>query len=311
MICSYPARVTVTPGKRNACRHGNMPPMSHPIRQVLREAQQALEAALRLPASDVRTDAQLLMRRALGDVSRAWLIAHDNERLDPVQAAAFDAMLQRRALGEPVAYILAEREFYGLGLRVTPEVLIPRPDTETLVEAALARIPENVSCRVLDLGTGSGAIAIAIAAHRPLAKVTGVDRSPGAVQLATENAHRHPLKNASFAESDWFSALKAEKFDCIVSNPPYIAADDPHLSQGDLRFEPITALASGQDGLDDIRRLVQDAPEHLATGGWLLLEHGYGQAQPVSALMAQAGFIAIETLQDLAGIGRVTLGRAK
>ncbi len=251
----------------------------------------------------------MFMRRALGDVSRAWLIAHDNEAPAQVQADVFAALLQRRLDGEPVAYILGEREFYGLDLMVTPDVLIPRPDTETLVEAALARIPENTPSRVLDLGTGSGAIAIAIAAHRPLASVTGVDRSPNAVRVASENARRLSLENVSFSVSDWFSATGDARYDVIVSNPPYIAADDPHLAQGDLRFEPATALASGVDGLDDIRQLVVAAPAHLAPGGWLMLEHGYDQAERVAALMSAEGFDEVWTAGDLAGIGRVTLGR--
>ncbi len=288
-----------------------MPPMSSTIRQLLTEAQRQLAAALELPLADARVDAQILMRRALGNVSRAQLIAYDNVAPTLVQADVFSALLQRRLRGEPIAYILGEREFYGLNLTVTPDVLIPRPDTETLVEAALARIPQSKPCRVLDLGTGSGAIAIAIAAQCPQAHVTGIDRSVGAVQVASENAHRLQIGNVEFKVSDWFSAVGDAQFDMIVSNPPYIAVGDPHLSQGDLRFEPATALASGADGLDDIRHLAGEAPQHLASGGWLVLEHGYDQAPRVSELLVATGLAEVASVVDLSGIMRVTLGRMK
>lgn len=283
--------------------------MSSTIRQLIVDAQRQLAAALELPPEEARIEAQMLMRRALGDVSRAKLIAYDNEIPAPVKAEAFSTLLQRRLGGEPVAYILGEREFFGLSLTVTPDVLIPRPDTETLVEAALAHIPENQPCRVLDLGTGSGAIAIAIAAQRPQARVTGIDRSQSAAQVASENARRLQLGNADFKVGDWFSAVGDALYEVIVSNPPYIEADDPHLSQGDLRFEPAAALASGADGLDDIRHLVRAAPRHIVPGGWLLLEHGYDQAQRVAQLLADAGFVDVASVPDLAGVLRVTSGR--
>lgn len=288
-----------------------MPPMSSTIRQLLTEAQRQLAAALELPLTDARVDAQILMRRALGNVSRAQLIAYDNVAPALVQADVFSALLQRRLRGEPIAYILGEREFYGLNLTVTPDVLIPRPDTETLVEAALARIPQSKPCRVLDLGTGSGAIAIAIAAQCPQAHVMGIDRSVGAVQVASENARRLQIGNIEFKVSDWFSAVGDAQFDMIVSNPPYIAAGDPHLSQGDLRFEPPTALASGADGLEDIRHLASEAPQYLASGGWLMLEHGYDQAARVAQLLVGAGLAEVASVADLSGIMRVTLGRMK
>jgi len=288
-----------------------MPPMSSTIRQLLTEAQRQLAAALELPLTDARVDAQILMRRALGNVSRAQLIAYDNAAPALVQADVFSALLQRRLRGEPIAYILGEREFYGLNLTVTPDVLIPRPDTETLVEAALARIPQSKPCRVLDLGTGSGAIAIAIAAQCPQAHVMGIDRSVGAVQVASENARRLQIGNIEFKVSDWFSAVGDAQFDMIVSNPPYIAAGDPHLSQGDLRFEPPTALASGADGLEDIRHLASEAPQYLASGGWLMLEHGYDQAARVAQLLVGAGLAEVASVADLSGIMRVTLGRMK
>ncbi len=285
-----------------------MPAMSG-IRQILLATQHLLGEKLKLSAGEARIEAQALLCSALGGVSRAWLIAHDQELPSRIQAETFSNLLQRRLAGEPVAYILGAREFFGLNFRVTPEVLIPRPDTETLVEAALEKIPENESCRVLDLGTGSGAIAIAIAINRPQSRVSGVDRSPDAVRVANENARLVGAGNVDFQVSDWFSAIVNSRYDFIVSNPPYIAADDPHLSQGDLRFEPITALASGTDGLDDIRHLVREAPKFLAPRGWLMLEHGYDQAERVTQLMRAAGFSEVRSAADLAGILRVTLGQ--
>jgi len=236
-------------------------------------------------------------------------MARTEQALTTEQLARFDGLLQRRLRGEPVAYIIGRREFFGLDYGLTPDVLIPRPDTETLVEAALQRIPASQSCLVLDLGTGSGAIAIAIAVHRPLAKVTAVDHSGAALEVARGNVERLSASNVRLLRSDWFNALEGEVFDAIVSNPPYIAATDPHLSQGDLRFEPSGALVSGKDGLDDIRAIVAQVPAHLAPGGWLLLEHGYDQAERVAALLEDAGFKDVDHAADLAGIERVTLGR--
>ncbi|MDD5612201.1 MAG: peptide chain release factor N(5)-glutamine methyltransferase, partial [Gallionella sp.] len=207
------------------------------------------------------------------------------------------------------------REFFGLTFRVTPATLIPRPDTELLVELALQRIPESsaatggVACRVLDMGAGSGAIALAIALARPAAEVVAVDASTAALQVARENMQRLGVNNAQLLQSDWFAALTDARFDLIVSNPPYIAEQDEHLSQGDVRFEPITALASGADGLDDIRRIISGAPAHLKPGGWLMLEHGYDQAEKVRQLLLQGGFSAVDSMRDLAGIARVTFGR--
>lgn len=275
----------------------------------LTQARQQLAEQLRLPAAEARIEAQLLLQAVLGGVSRAWLLTHGEQALTPQQLAEFESLLQRRLRGEPVAYILGEREFYGLTFRVDPAVLIPRPDTETLVEAALQRIPQNEVRRVLDLGTGSGAIAIAIARQRPQASVVAVDGSSAALAVAAHNARALQAVNVTLLCSDWFSALVGEEFDVIVSNPPYIAAGDPHLAQGDLRFEPLQALASGPDGLDDIRRIVAQAPAHLVSGGWLLLEHGYDQAGRVAELLQVAGFEQVGHVADLAGIQRVTLGR--
>ena len=279
------------------------------IKTSLNEAQQSLANTLSLPVAEARIEAQALLSFVLGNVSRAWLITHENDALEAPIHAEFEALLKRRLAGEPIAYILGHREFYGLELSVTPDTLIPRPDTETLVEAALAKNPTNKPCKILDLGTGTGAIALAIASQRPQAKVTAIDQSAEALTVAISNAQKLKISNVSFLQSDWFSALVDTKFDIIVSNPPYIAQGDPHLSQGDLRFEPISALASGQDGLDDIRRIIQHAPEHLKPQGWLMLEHGFDQAERVTTLMQQAGFGDIEHRYDLADITRVTLGR--
>jgi release factor glutamine methyltransferase len=281
----------------------------------LLEAQRQLAGALGLPTSEARIEAQVLMQNALGGVARAWLISHDSDLLSPEQSSAFDRLLQRRLQGEPVAYILGYREFYGLEFTVGPGVLIPRPDTETLVEAALQRIPLAPSpqrgshCRVLDLGTGSGAIAIAIAVHRPSASVIAVDRSEAALEVARRNAGALRASNLQVLQSDWFDALHGQVFDVIVSNPPYIAAADSHLQQGDLRFEPSGALASGADGLDDIRAILAQAPAHLASDGWLLLEHGYDQVERVAEMMRDLGLKQVDHAADLSGIQRVTFGK--
>ncbi len=281
------------------------------LQALLAQSRQHLATALDLPGSEAALEAQMLLRHAIGGVSRAWLISHDEQALTPEQQTRFDDLLSRRMRGEPIAYILGQREFYGLEFAVTPDVLIPRPDTETLVEAALRHIPTGQPCRVLDLGTGSGAIAIALAVHRPQAMVTAVDRSESAIDVARGNAGRLGLGTCHLRllQSDWFSALQNETFEVIVSNPPYIAADDPHLRQGDLRFEPASALASGTDGLDDIRTIAAQATSHLAPGGWLMLEHGYDQAERVANLLKQQAFGEVGHAADLAGIQRVTLGR--
>jgi release factor glutamine methyltransferase len=301
----------------------------------LAAARHLLSGVPGLSAEEARIEAQALLRHVLGGVSRAWLIAHEEQTLSSEQQSRLEMLLHRRLQGEPVAYILGMREFYGLDFSVTPDVLIPRPDTETLVEAALQRISPDKPCRVLDLGTGSGAIAITIACHRPQALVTAVDRSAAAIGVARNNA-QHLLApsvpegsarqtsrrietersakegecicNLRLLQSDWFDALQHEIFDVIVSNPPYIAAADPHLEQGDLRFEPPGALVSGPDGMNDLRTIVAQAAAHLAPGGWLLLEHGFNQAERAAGLLQQAGFEQVGHAADLAGIQRVTLG---
>lgn len=271
----------------------------------LSAASDRLKTALGLDRRESRLEAQLLAAHGLS-VSRSWLIAHDDQRLCPRRHADLEELLERRLGGEPMAYILGRRAFYDLELEITPAVLIPRPETELLVEAALERTPPY--SRLLDLGTGSGAIALVLACQRPQASVTAVDCSPEALAVARANAQRLGLSNVNFRLSDWYAALKGEVFDLIVANPPYVAEDDPHLKRGDVRFEPAVALQAGPDGLAAIRRIVAGAPQHLAPGGWLLLEHGHDQAKACQALLAAVGFEAIFTLADLAGLPRVTGG---
>ena len=319
---------------------------SQSVKLMLSTAQSQFIAYNFEPAT-AKLEAQLLLQHAL-NVNRAWLISHENDALQANIHAVFEALLNRRLNGEPIAYILGSREFYGLNLKVSPDTLIPRPDTETLVEAALAKTPQNdntsspsfphrresmlnlnqkmdsrflrndelsgisensQTLRILDLGTGAGAIALAIAKHRPQTHITAVDASQAALDIAIENAQNLNINNVKFILSDWFSAIKNEKFDVIISNPPYVEAGDNHLKQGDLRFEPIRALASGTDGLDDIRSIISQAKKYLKPNGWLMLEHGYNQAERVASLLKQAGFRDISHAKDLGQIDRVTFGK--
>lgn len=277
------------------------------IRELLSRDGTVLREALSLDAAEARSESQSLLQHVLG-VDRAYLLAHPEQILDANQRAAYTGLLQRRLAGEPIAYLLGRREFFGLDFVVTPATLIPRPETELLVELALTCMPPQG--RVLDLGTGSGVIALSIAHARSEAEVTAVDVSPEALEVARENARCLDVANVCLLRSDWFSALEGLCFDLIVANPPYIATDDSHLAQGDLRFEPRGALASGSDGLADIRRIITGSRAHLAAGGWLLLEHGYEQAITVRKLLQQADFEMIFSEKDLAGITRVSGGRA-
>jgi release factor glutamine methyltransferase len=274
---------------------------------ILKDSQLNLCQCLSIDIDEAGVDVRLLMQQVL-NVNHAWLISHASDVLSAAQMDAFNTLFQRRLAGEPMAYILGQREFYGLDLKTTSATLIPRPDTETLVEAALAKIPVDKKFSVLDLGTGTGAIALAIASKRPLANITAVDFSHEALKVAEENAKALKLNHVGFMQSNWFDALANHHFDLIVSNPPYIAKDDVHLKQGDLRFEPITALASGADGLDDIRIIVKQAPQYLNRNGCLMLEHGYDQAAAVANLLSEIGFTQVSHSLDLAGIQRVTMG---
>jgi len=258
----------------------------------------------------VPLDAQVLMAHVLRR-DRAWLAAHATDALGRADVDRFFALAKRRRDGEPVAYLTGRREFWGLDLAVDSAVLVPRPETETLVEAALARLPAGESLQVLDLGTGSGAIALAIAHERSAANVLAVDASGAALAVAERNARTLEIANVRFLQSDWYEGLPSDAgpFDAIVANPPYVAQGDPHLAAADLRFEPIQALAAGADGLAALRVIVAGAPKYLRPGGWLLVEHGHDQAERVGELFARAGFTALVALRDLAGIARVAGGR--
>ncbi|MCG6934804.1 MAG: peptide chain release factor N(5)-glutamine methyltransferase [Proteobacteria bacterium] len=278
--------------------------MTH-IKTALEDATQKL-APLHETA---RLDAELLLARVLGR-DRTWLHTWPDHALNPQQEHRFIQLLKRRASGEPVAHLLGRQAFWTLDLHVSSATLIPRPATERLVELALARIPTTANWRIADLGTGSGAIALALASERPACAIIATDLSAEALAVARTNAQELNLHNITFVEGDWLAPLQDEPpFQLIVSNPPYVCRADPHLSQGDVRFEPITALVAGEDGLDAIRILTGRARQHLAPGGWLLLEHGYDQADAVVALLRGAGFDKVEDFQDLAGQPRVAIAR--
>ena len=271
------------------------------------------QAWLRAAASELsnsespRRDAEILLEHVTGK-ARTYLLAFGETLLTPEQDAQLAALLARRKTGEPVAHLTGEREFWSLPLYVSAATLIPRPDTECLVEQALARLPDG-PCRILDLGTGTGAIALALASERPDCQVTAVDVMPDAVALAQRNLVRLGFSNVQINQSSWFSALAQHAFEMIVSNPPYIDEHDPHLSQGDVRFEPLTALVAANDGLADIEHIITTAREYLVPGGWLLLEHGWTQGAAVRALFSAAGYSSVETCRDYGGNERLTLGK--
>jgi release factor glutamine methyltransferase len=253
-------------------------------------------------------DARWLLVHVLGK-PRSWLHAHGDDIADETLAARFEDMVARRVAGEPVAYLTGRRGFWSLDLAVTPATLIPRVETELLVDLALARLPQDRELRIADLGTGSGAIALALAHERPRTHVVATDASDAALAVARGNGDALGIDNIEFRRGDWLAPLAGERFDLIASNPPYIASDDPHLGAGDLRHEPMAALASGRDGLDAIRVIVRDSPAHLVGGGWLLLEHGLEQGRAVRDLLEAAGLVDVTTKPDLEGRDRVTLGR--
>ncbi len=255
-----------------------------------------------------RLDISWLLQHVL-NVNAAFLAAHPDYALTVEQAAYLHQLLTKRVAGMPVAYLTGKQGFYDSIFEVTPDVLIPRPETELLVETALARIPVNHACNILDLGTGSGAIAITIARHRPHAQVLALDISSKALLLARKNAERLSVRNIDFVMSNWYESLISEtKFDGIVANPPYIASNDPHLEQGDLRFEPMLALAAKNNGLSCLHKIISQAPQFLRQDGWLLFEHGYDQAAACRQLLTTAGFMRLICQKDFAQIDRVSGG---
>jgi len=275
----------------------------------IRDALYDAKARLAAVSASASLDAQLLLAEVL-QVSRAYVLAHGEDILTPQQVADYEAWIVRREPGEPVAYILGRKPFYDREFAVSPAVLIPRPETELLIELALQLTSSDQPLSIADLGTGSGALAITLALERPLAQVTATDLSPTALAVARRNATQHAARNVRFLLSDWFAVLpEKERFDLIMSNPPYLAENDPHLARGDVRFEPLLALRSGPDGLNDIRRIILNAPARLATGGWLLCEHGYDQSEVVRSLLRQAGLLEVASYPDLQGHLRVSGGR--
>jgi release factor glutamine methyltransferase len=270
---------------------------------------QTLRAVIKtLPGDSSRSDAELLLAHAL-EKPRVWVYAHADEPMPAAAAKQFNLLIKRRQKGEPIAYLIGHRDFWNMQLEVTSDTLIPRPETELLVELALKRLPLDRPTRVLDLGTGSGAIAFAIANERPSATVIASDSSAAALQVAQRNAQRLGQARCEFLQSLWYSELADQRFDVIVSNPPYIADGDPHLVKGDLRFEPRAALASGRDGLDAIRTIVGQAADHLLPAGWLLIEHGFDQGEAARGLFVAARLTDVRTIRDLEDRERVTCGR--
>lgn len=254
-----------------------------------------------------RLDAELLLTHVTGN-DRCWIHAHSDSLLSTENAREFELLIRKRRSGLPIAYLTGQREFWSLSLQVTKETLIPRPETEHLVEQALALIPDNTSLEIADLGTGAGAVALAIASERPVCRIVASDISSAAVQVAMYNARSLQLANLMFVNSDWLKAFKS-KFDVIVSNPPYVREKDPHLEKGDVRHEPRLALAAGDDGLACLRDIIRQATCHLRANGWLLLEHGHDQGAAVRALLAESGYALINTYNDLAGQERISNGQ--
>ena len=278
--------------------------MSRSIECLLQQTSAQLAIA---GSNSPQLDSAVLLCHVL-DKPRSYLLTWPEKQLDDTQFDVFSALLARRITGEPIAYIVGEREFWSLPLKVSPSTLIPRPDTERLVELALEKIPTN-ACQVLDLGTGTGAIALAIASERTDVAVTGIDLRPEAVALATENSQRLDITNSRFLSGSWYSPLEQQpQFAVIVSNPPYIDEADPHLVEGDVRFEPKSALVASDNGLADIRIISQDGRQYLLPDGWLLMEHGFEQGAAVRTILEQLGYVQVSTCQDYAGLDRVTMG---
>lgn len=280
--------------------------MSHTINDAIRHARAILGQTEHHSA---RLEAELLLASVLKK-DRTWLRTWPDKILSPAQHRTFDALIRLRQKGEPIAYILGWRDFWTLTLTVTADTLIPRPETELLVKQALARIPEDAAWTILDLGTGSGAIAIAIAKERPRCNLIATDRSLAALQIARQNAHINKVANVHFLASNWLTSFAREfQANMILSNPPYITVDDPHLSAGDLRFEPPGALVAGSEGLNDLQHILIAAKTHLKSGGWLLLEHGYEQQTALANLLAEHGYQSIHCHRDYANQPRLSLGQ--
>ena len=281
--------------------------MTTRIDDALRDAQQALGQAAGGEHGASRLEAEILLAHALG-TTRTYLRTWPERALEDDARARFQQLLARRLAGEPIAYLTGSREFWDMTLTVTPDTLIPRPETERLVELALARIPIDAQWRIADLGTGSGAIALAIARERPRCQVIATDNSAAALAVAQENAARLNVTNIAFRQGRWLEPLGDERFQLIAANPPYVHPADPHLAEGDLRFEPATALASAPDGLADLRDIVEGSRHHLRPGGWLLLEHGYEQGPAVADLLRAGGYAEVDVVTDLGHRERVCVG---
>ena len=275
--------------------------MPYTISQILHDATEQLM----LTSDTAHLDSEILLAYVLNE-NRSYLFTWPEKEITEQQHQHFSELLQRRIKGEPIAYIVGEQEFWSMPFKVTPDTLIPRPETELLVELALQQIESNANKTILDLGTGSGAIALAIAKERPACDVIGIDQSKQALIVAKENSQNLNIKNVSFLHGHWFRELATtNRYDVIVSNPPYIASQDPHLSKGDVRFEPDSALSSGSDGLDDIREIADTARQFLKTDGWLFMEHGYDQSTAITELLSTLGYKNITDHNDLAGLPRV------
>jgi release factor glutamine methyltransferase len=273
------------------------------VAQTIKKATKQLEKI----SDSARLDCELLLCSVLKK-DRSFLRAWPEHHLDEKERDSFQRLLEQRLQGKPVAYILGERGFWTLNLKVSRDTLIPRADTERLVELALTLIPAQAPWKILDLGTGTGAIALSLANENPACFITATDQSPAALEIAKQNAVNNQISNIEFIQSDWFTAVGNQRFDMIVSNPPYIKDNDPHLKQGDVRFEPLSALTSGKDGLDDIRTIIKNSQEHLQPNGVLLIEHGYDQAESVCELLTAANFSQIRNFTDYNNIPRVSLG---
>ncbi|MDE3021266.1 MAG: peptide chain release factor N(5)-glutamine methyltransferase [Pseudomonadota bacterium] len=276
------------------------------LNNQLTTASRSIERSLKIGPRQARLESRMLMSSML-DKQISWLIAHPETLLSAAQTASYKKLVERRLAGEPIAYITGKQEFYNIELKISASVLIPRPETEILVETALCRLPEHQPLEILDLGTGSGSIALCLAKLRPNWIITATDLSDEALDVAQKNARRLGLDQVRFIKADWFLGLEKKCFDCILSNPPYIALNDPHLAR--LNFEPPQALISGEDGLDALRNIIKNAHQHLHSGGLLVCEHGYDQGQACHELFYTSGFTNVMCIKDLAGLDRVTYGK--